>query len=109
MNDHKSCTEFFECSCHSDEHTLKFTLDMDEFGSCENPELYTTVFLNDWIPWYSRIFVAIMYIFGYKSKYGHWDYFSLKEQDADRLINLLTRYKVAFNKNNQTVSTAVHD
>ncbi len=76
--------EFFECQCFSDEHTLKFILDT------EYKEIYTHVFLNEYSI-YNRILIAIKYIFGYKCKYGHWDSFLLKPEDAKRLISLLEK------------------
>ena len=88
-------TEYFECQCGSDEHTLKFILDLDENAEPRIPELYTSVFLNHYQTWYKRLWVGIKYIFGYKSKYGHWDCFTMKHEDADRLINMVTRFKDA--------------
>lgn len=76
--------EFFECQCHSDEHTLKFIADEDE----EDPEIFTAVFLHSG-PWYTRVLKGIKYIFGYKCRYGHWDCFIMKPEDSERLINLL--------------------
>ena len=85
-------TEFFECACHSDEHTLKFNL--DTMPSHEDaPEIYTSIFLCDWQPWYKRVWVAIKYAFGYKSKYGHWDTWLLKACDVDRLEAMLNKFK----------------
>jgi len=77
-------TEFFECDCGGDEHTLRFTLDK------KDNSLYTTIFLNQYRPWYSRFWVAIKYIFGYKSKYGHWDVWILRYEDAERLQTMLS-------------------
>jgi hypothetical protein len=81
-------TEFFECSCYSDEHTLKFILDDDVKYPC----LYTSIFLSE-PSLLKRIWLSIKYIFGYKCKYGHFDCFLLREKDADRLIDLLNNYK----------------
>lgn len=49
---------FFECSCGANEHTLRFAVDKEE------NVLYTSVFLCQYRPWYSRIIIAIKYIFG---------------------------------------------
>lgn len=76
-------TEYFECQCHSDEHTLKFSLDEDD-GS-----LYTSVFLHDYKPWYKKVWPAIKYIFGHTSKYGHWDCFEMQPKDHRRFIKLI--------------------
>ena len=85
----ESINIYFECECHSDEHTLKFKL----FPDIEEPELYTSVYLRQWRPWYKRIWVAIKYIFGYKSKYGDFDCFSMKREDASKFYNLAKKYK----------------
>ena len=76
-------TEFFECDCSSDEHTLKFNYN----GDCN--EFYTSIYLNQCRNIFKRIWIAIKYIFGYKCKYGHWDCFILKEHDTNRLIDML--------------------
>ena len=60
-------SHYVECCCGSDEHTLRFILD------AEAEEIYTSVFLNHWEPWYKRAWKAIKYVFGYKCKYGHFD------------------------------------
>lgn len=88
--DMNSQTEFFECDCISDEHTLKFKLDAHD---PTDVELYTSVFLNQYRGFFSRLWVAIKYVFGYKCKYGHWDCTILRLEDADRLIALLQKYK----------------
>ncbi len=76
-------TYFFECNCGSKEHTLRFVLDKDEH------EIYVSIFLNQWRPFYKRIWVALKYVFGYKSKYGHWDNWTLCEDDAGKLREMV--------------------
>jgi hypothetical protein len=78
-------TEFFECACFSDEHTLKFSYDPDE------NELYTSVYLNQYRSVWKRIWVAVRYVCGYRTKYGHWDCFILRPEDAIRLRSLVDR------------------
>lgn len=58
---------FIGCECHSDEHTLRYTID------AEDRTIYTSVFLNHYLPWYKRAWVSVKYLFGYKCKYGHFD------------------------------------
>jgi hypothetical protein len=107
--------EYFECDCYSDEHTVKWTFIDEEIG----PELYFSVFLNDyadatilrymeWLPTpifllihhfiaipIARIYRSIKYIFGYRSKYGCFDSFNLRYEDADRMIGLIQKFKLA--------------
>lgn len=78
---------FFECKCGSDEHTLRFTLDK------EDKEIYTSIFLNNYLNIFKRLFVAIKYIFGYKCKYGHWDCWVMRDEDIQKLSDMLDNYK----------------
>lgn len=59
------------CSCGSAEHQLLIWYD-DEFS-----DGYREVGLQPHLVTYKnlfrRIFVAIRYVFGYRSRYGHWD------------------------------------
>ena len=82
--------KFFECSCHSSEHNLKFIYD-EEYN-----ELYTEIYLHQYRNLFKRIFVAIKYIFGYKSKFGAWDCFLFKNKDIDDLKKLINRIKSYF-------------
>jgi len=77
---------FFECECGSDEHTLRFTLDK------KDKEIYTSIFLNNYDNIFKRIFRAIKYIFGYKCKYGHWDCWIMRENDVQKLLDMLNDY-----------------
>lgn len=83
-------TEFFECICGMDEHTLRFKL---ESYDPMDVELYTSVFLSQYHSFFGRLWLAIKYLFGYKCRYGHWDCSVIKLEDADRLIALLEKYK----------------
>ena len=74
---------YFECQCSSDEHTLKFNIDP------EDGTIYTSVYLNNFYPWYHRVVVAIKYIFGYKSKFGAWDCTLIRPEDNKRLVDLV--------------------
>jgi hypothetical protein len=85
-------TEHFECQCHSDEHTLRFTLDTEP-ALDEAPEIYTSVFLGLWEPWWKRIWIGIKYVFGYTSKYGHFDCWTMKPEDVDRMLEMLHKFK----------------
>ena len=78
-------TEYFECVCGSEEHTLVFTLCV---GDIEEKEIYTSVFLNQYRGFFGRLWVAIKYLFGYKCRFGHWDTFILRNEDAVRLRDM---------------------
>lgn len=81
-------SHYFECACYSEEHTIKFVLDKDP----EDPEIYVSVFLNQYRSWWKRLWVGIKYIFGYKCMYGHWDNWIMKDEDAQRLIDMCNEY-----------------
>ena len=79
---------YFECQCYSPEHRYVFIYDPDE------NEIYVEPHLSTYKNVFKRIWVAIKYIFGYKSKYGNWDCWMLKNEDVQRLINVLSKVKV---------------
>lgn len=80
--------EYFECSCHSPEHALKFVLDEDP----KFPALYAYVFLSE-KKFLGRVWDAVKHVLGYKCRYGHFDEFILQKVDCDRLIGLVGRFK----------------
>lgn len=90
MSKNKDDKEYFECACHSPEHTLNFFLDEDP----EFPAIYGSVFLSE-VPFHRRVWAAVKYIFGYKCRYGHFDEFILKHEDCDRFISLFRKFKKA--------------
>ncbi len=75
-------SHFFECTCSSEEHTLRFVIDN------EDGEMYTSVFLNQYRSWWKTVWVGIKYIFGYKCIYGHWDCTIFSTEDVVRLRDL---------------------
>lgn len=75
----------FDCECHSEEHTFRFQYDT------QDGDLYLSTFLNDFDPWYKRVWKATKYVFGYKCKYGHWDNTHLDLQTTKRLKDLLDK------------------
>jgi len=67
------------CACLSDEHTLSYVFDK------EYKEIYTAVYLRPEHNKFKRIWKAIKYIFGYTSRYGHWDSTILEEEEIKLL------------------------
>ena len=81
--------QYFECECRSEEHALRFAYtSMPD----DQPEVYVSTFMDN-SGFFSRVWRAIRYVLGYKCKYGHFDCFLLREPDADRLIDLLVKYR----------------
>jgi hypothetical protein len=80
-------TEYFACECHSAEHTLRFDYDPAD------GELYTTVFLHAYRPWYQRVWLAVKYVIGRNRRYGDFDCFTMDPQDRDRFVSLATTFQ----------------
>lgn len=80
MEDH-----YFSCACHSDDHVFRFVFDPDD------RELYLSVFLCQYRPWYKRLWYAARYVLGYRSRYGDWDSTTIREKDIPRLRDLCDR------------------
>lgn len=83
--------EYFECMCFSDEHMVKFIY-FDSGELSEMPELILSTYLETGNI-FSRIWGAIKYIIGYKSKYGDFSSSWFDPENCDRLIGLLEKYK----------------
>ena len=79
--------QYFECACHSSEHTLRFMWD-DEDNS-----IYTEVLLSQYHGFFKRVWMALKYVFGYTCRYGHFDCFLMQPKDADRLKQMLSKLK----------------
>ena len=79
-------TEYFECDCGSDEHTIRFTLDLDE----DCPTIYTSQYLTP-MPFRKRLWMGLKYIFGYRSRFGEFGNYLMRPDDAERLKNMLDR------------------
>ena len=75
--------EYFECKCHGDVHVLRYYIDR------ENNEVYTSVYLNPWRPWYWRVWNGFRYMFGYQCRGGAWDCTIMKNEQIPALIALL--------------------
>ena len=83
----QSINELFICQCHNIEHQLIFSYFPDD---CE---LFVSIHLIPEYNIWKRIWMAIKYIFGYKSIYGHFDEFIFKKSDADKLQKVVNFLK----------------
>ena len=90
--------EYYTCECFSPEHTLRF--DLDE----EDGTLWSSVHLSYGSRFHQRVWKAIKYVFGYKSKYGHFDCFDLQEEDIPRLKKLLERSERSRQRHKKSMS-----
>ena len=80
-------TIIFICACHSFDHQIIFSVVEIESLS---PEMIVSVHLKTYKNIFKRIWVAVKYVFGYKSKYGDWDEFIFKMDDLEDLKNFLS-------------------
>lgn len=90
--------EYFECACNSDEHRLVFTIDEGEKDW--PPEVWAGIFLCQHDNIFKRIYSAIKYVFGYKSRYGHFGCYAMKPEDAVRFQLMIEQY---INKHNEWI------
>jgi hypothetical protein len=79
-------TEYYECLCHSTDHTLRVGYDPDE------GDLWLEIHLRH-DSWYKRIWHAIKHVFGYKCVYGCFDCWLMDEKDIDSFVSLMNKKK----------------
>lgn len=60
---------YFECDCSSADHIMRISHIPDEGF---NDLLYVETHLRN-LPFFKRFWLAIKYIFGFKSIYGNWE------------------------------------
>ena len=95
-------SEYFECACHSFDHTLRFVLDLDENVAEDDwsfPTIYAEVMLGHYLPWYKRVWLGIKYIFGYDVQFAYSCWEINHESDTpDKMIDMLEKLKVSLKK-----------
>ena len=82
----------FYCDLNSPEHVFRFVVSPPVSGE-EETELYLEVFLHQYRSFFQRLVVAVKYLFGYKSKYGHWDITTLSKDDVQRLFTFIHQHR----------------
>ena len=73
------------CKCESYEHHLIFDYDED------SKEVYVAVNLIPHKNILKRLWIAIKYVFGYKSRFGQYDEFMLKPEELKKLAEILKK------------------
>lgn len=85
--------EFFVCECSTAQHTLRFQL-IYWPPPHEHLSLTALTYLNQFRGFWSRLWVAVKYTFKLAPEGGGiFDEWLMLEQDSDRLIAMLQRYK----------------
>lgn len=75
------------CSCGSSEHQI-----LTEYDE-EYKELHVQIHLVTYKNFFQRLFVAVKYLFGYKSRYGQWDSLILTEDNSKILFSQLEKLR----------------
>jgi len=82
-------THYFDCVCGQFNHVFRFTLEHD------SGDLILDVQLRHWEKWYKRVWNALKYVFNKQVKYGFYDTTMLREEDYDRLRDLMKQAEIA--------------
>jgi hypothetical protein len=82
---------YFECDCGSDEH--RFCVTSEEEENELPPQLYFHIQMSQYRNFLQRFVEGVRYIFGHKSRYGHWDTINISPDDTARLIVLLHQHR----------------
>ena len=82
--------KIFICECNSYCHQTIFWYDK------EDKQLHFTTHLITYRNFFKRLWVAIRYVFGYKSNYGDWDTFLFKPLDEAKLLAYLNKTNLTF-------------
>lgn len=78
--------EHFICKCESVEHQLSFSYFEDE------EEVYCSVHLAKRF-FLERLVRGVKYIFGHRCRYGDFEEFIFKKEDADRLQKVVDKLR----------------
>lgn len=93
--------KFVCCACHSPEHIMRFSV-MD-WGVKEAPS-FDVCFALEKFPLWKRIIVAIKYIFGYESQYGHFDEIVLGDKQVEEIQQVINHYWKLRGQNGDSIS-----
>ena len=97
MKDQETC--YIECECGSNDHLIKFT-----YAGADNYDIghvYTAIQMDQYRPWYKRFVLAIGYIFGKESRFGHWDCSLLEYPTIIKLRNFLNEAVIEIEKDSR--------
>ena len=78
-------TSYYDCECGDFDHAFRFSVDPDD------GDLTLEARLNIFLPWYKRVWLAILYVLGRSEGYGdgHYDVTVVREKDYARLVELI--------------------
>lgn len=84
---------YFECECESAEHTFRL-ISQNVWDDDFPPELFISLQLNQRTGFFGRCWLALKYVFGHQSRFGHWDNIAIREEDIEKLTILLHQHRV---------------
>lgn len=84
--------KYFDCSCMSPEHTVRFVVMLDNEVP-ERSDLNLEIQLNHYLPWYRRIVPAIKFLFGWRDLQNEYDTVVFKREDVVRLKEFLQSFE----------------
>ena len=82
-------TEYFECDCGDFDHTLRVSYFKDE-----PTEMYVEIHLRQQ-PFFKRLWKAIKYVCGFRSRYGDFDEFMWSYETADKYRDFIGNFLAA--------------
>ena len=97
----KDLKEYFDCDCGDSAHHFTITQVSNYDKTFDDECVYISYYMNQYRTWYQRLWLAIKYVFGYKSRFGDWDSITLDKEKVLRLRNFCD--KALENIENRTV------
>lgn len=92
-------TQILICQCHSYDHMIHIFYDKDEQDPSMS-DVAISVHLRP-LRWYERIWHAIKYVFGFRSRYGDFDEFLFKPEDYKALKDAAKYLEDIYNNQNK--------
>ena len=99
-------TYYFECDCHTQEHTIGVAFDID------NKEVMMFVQLPQKKNFLQRLRSAFLYLFARPEVSGPWEELIMNEEKFMDFYNMMTRYTYTagiINKSAHKIKKALHD
>lgn len=87
---------YVECDCRDDAHLFKLVyVPGDNYGV---GNVCLSVQMNQYLPWYKRVWQALRYVFGAESRFGHWDTTCMEPDRVQALHSFTGRCLVEMQK-----------
>lgn len=88
--------KFIVCSCGCSEHLIRLQLfDWEKDGQVVDMDIGVSIHLSQHRGLFSRIWIAIKYVLGYRSQYGDFDEILLEDKDIDDIMTFCQEYKTS--------------